>query len=36
MILEEPVDAAVGAAAFFVGGEGDDDVAIGWKPSFLN
>ena len=29
MIFDEPVDAAVGAAAFFVGGEGDDDVAIG-------
>src|ERR1700720_1988607 len=35
MILEQPLDAAVGAAAFFVGGEGDDDVAIGLKPFLL-
>ena len=28
MILEQPVD-AVGAAAFLVGGERDDDVAVG-------
>ena len=28
VILEEPVD-AVGFAAFFVGGEGEDEVAVG-------
>src|SRR5882724_9625180 len=31
VILEQPVDSAVGAAALFVGGEGHDDVAIGFK-----
>src|SRR6266403_3264971 len=34
MILEQPFDAAVRAAALFVGGEGDDDVAVGLE-SFL-
>ena len=29
VILEQPLDSAVGAAALFVGGEGDDDVAVG-------
>src|SRR3984957_17010139 len=29
MIFVEPVDATVGAAAFFVGGEGNDDVTVG-------
>src|ERR1700689_361521 len=35
MIFDEPVDAAVGAAAFFVGGEGDDDVAVGLEAFLL-
>ena len=29
LVLQQPVDAVVGAAAFFVGGERDDDVAVG-------
>src|SRR5450631_306540 len=31
MVFQQPVDPAVGAAAFFVGGEGYDDVAIGFE-----
>ena len=34
MILDEPVDAVERTAAFFIGGEGDDEVAVG-NESFL-
>ena len=35
MILEQPIDAVVGAAAFFVGGERHDDVAVGLETLSL-
>ena len=34
-VLQQPVDAVVGAAALLVRGEGDDEVAAGRKPSCL-
>jgi hypothetical protein len=35
MIFDEPLDAAVRTAAFFIGCERDDDVAVGLKPFLL-
>jgi len=34
MVFDEPVDAVERAAAFFVGGERDDDVTV-WNEAFL-
>src|SRR4029077_14253839 len=35
MILEEPIHTVIRAPAFFVGGEGDDDVAVGLEAFAL-
>ena len=35
MVLEQPVDSVVRSAAFFIGGEGDDDVAVRLKAFAL-